>query len=253
MEAFPFEFLHAEHRRILQEAEKQGVVLRLLGALAFELRCPRHVHLRSALGRQLSDLDYVALSKQWEQVVDLLSSLGYAFDERRALLHGHDRVIFFHPEGLRVDVFFDRLDMCHVVDLRDRLTIHPETISLADLLLEKLQIVRITEKDIVDIVVLFLEYPVTSGEEGISGVYVGQRLSGNWGFYYTATENLKKIRDTFLGAFPSLGDAERATVRGRIDEMLGYIERCPKTLGWKLRARIGPAVRWYKEVGELTR
>ncbi len=253
MENFSFPFLHAEHRRIQQEAERQGVVLRLLGALAFELRCPTHAPLRAALGRQLSDLDYVAPSKQWEQVVNLLTSLGYAFDERRALLHGHDRVIFFHPEGLRVDVFFDRLDMCHVVELRDRLTIHPETISLADLLLEKLQIVRITEKDIVDIIVLFLEHPVRDTEEGINGAYIAQRLSGDWGFYYTATENLKQVRDTFLAALPSLSETDRATVRARIDEILGHIERFPKTLGWKLRARIGPAVRWYKEVGELTR
>jgi len=253
VETFSFQFLHAEHRRILQEAENQGVTLRLLGALAFELRCPTHASLRSALGRQLSDLDYVAPSKQWEKVVNLLTGLGYAFDERRALLHGQDRVIFFHPEGLRVDVFFDRLDMCHAVELRDRLGIHPETISLADLLLEKLQIVQITEKDIVDIVVLFLEHPVTETEEGINAAYIAQRLSGDWGFYYTATQNLKKVRDLFLAALSLLSESDRARVRAGIDQMIEHIERYPKTLTWKVRSRIGPAVRWYKEVGELTR
>ena len=106
MDVFPFEMLYKEHRRIAVEAEKRKVIIRLLGALAFELRCSQYAHLRSALGRQLSDLDYVALSRQWDAIIELLTSLGYSFDERRAMLHGHDRVIFFHPNGLQVDVFF---------------------------------------------------------------------------------------------------------------------------------------------------
>jgi hypothetical protein len=253
LDVFSFELLHEEHQRIAAEARKRAVVLRLLGALAFELRCSQYAHLRSALGRQLSDLDYVALSSQWDTVVELLTSLGYAFDERRAMLHGHDRVIFFHPNGLRVDVFFDRLDMCHVVDLRDRLTVDQDTISLADLLLEKMQIVRITEKDIIDTVVLFLAHPVTFTDEGINANYVAWRLAQDWGFYHTATTNLRRIRDEFVDQCHLLSDGERQMVRDRIGQVLERIEAQPKTLRWRMRARIGTSVKWYKDVGELVR
>lgn len=253
MDVFPFEMLYKEHQRIAVEAEKREVILRLLGALAFELRCSKYASLRSALGRQLSDLDYVALSRQWDAIIGLLTSLGYSFDERRAMLHGHDRVIFFHPNGLRVDVFFDRLDMCHVVDLRDRMTVDQDTISLADLLLEKMQIVRITDKDIIDTIVLFLEHPVTSTDEGINADYVARRLAYDWGFYYTATTNLQRIRDEFVNHYDTLGDSDRQMVRDRVEQVLGRIEAEPKTLQWKMRARIGTSVKWYKDVGELVR
>jgi hypothetical protein len=253
MEVFPFEMLYEEHQRIAAEAEKQGVTLRLLGALAFSLRCPEYAPLRSELGRELTDLDYVALSSQWDDVIELLKSLGYDFDERWAMLHGHDRVLFYHPSGLRVDVFFDRLDMCHLVDLRDRLAVHRETIPLADMLLEKMQIVRITEKDIIDTIILFLEHPVTSAEEGIHAGYVARRLAHDWGFYHTLSTNLGRIRDEFVDQWELLDEEHRGTVRQRIGQMLDRIEAEPKTLKWKARARIGTSLKWYRDVGELVR
>jgi hypothetical protein len=253
MDVFPFELLNQEHQRILAGAEKNGIMIRLLGALAFDLRCPKYADLRRALGRQLSDLDYMALSKQWEQIVKLLTGLGYSFDERRAMLHGLDRVIFFHPNGLRVDIFFDQLDMCHKVDFRNRLTIDPQTISLADLLLEKLQIVRITEKDIIDCIILFLEHPISETDEGINARYIAARLSSDWGFYYTATHNLQRFRDEFLTHYALITEPHRQIVRTRMDQMLQYIQAEPKTLKWKLRAQVGTSLKWYKDVGELER
>jgi hypothetical protein len=253
MDEFPFELLSQEHHRILEAANQNKVTMRLLGALAFELRCPEQAGLRKALGRTLSDLDYTALSKQWEQVINVLTGLGYEFDERRAMLHGLDRVIFFHPEGLRVDVFFDRLDMCHTVDFRERISLDPETITLADLFLEKMQIVRITQKDIIDTIVLFIAYPVTDTEEGINAAYIAKRMSSDWGFYYTSTTNLKRVRDEFLDQFDLIPEADRRLARGRMDEMLNRIETAPKSLPWKLRAQVGTRTKWYKDVGELER
>jgi hypothetical protein len=253
MDEFPFEILHQEHQRILEEAEKKQIVIRLLGALAFDVRCPNYFELRRALGRTLSDLDYMAISKQWEQIVELLTGLGYSFDERRAMLHGLDRVIFFHPNGLRVDIFFDKLDMCHEIDFRNRLTIDPQTISLSDLLLEKLQIVRINEKDIIDIIILLLEHPILESEEGINARYIVTRMASDWGFYYTAKTNLQLSRDTFLNKYDLLGENQRKIVHDKIDQILNRIEAEPKTMKWKLRAQIGSRAKWYKDVGELER
>jgi hypothetical protein len=253
VDVFPFETLYEEHRRIAAAADQKGVALRLLGALAFTLRCPDHATLRTELGRELSDLDYVALSKQWDGVIQLLTGLEYEFDERRAMLHGQDRLIFFHPNSLRVDVFFDRLDMCHIVDLRNRLAVDPDTIPLADLLLEKMQIVRLTEKDVIDTFTLLLEHAVTPGDEGISAEHIARRLAYDWGFFHTFSTNMRRVRDEFLNRYPQLGQDERRTVRQRIDQLLDRIEAEPKTARWKLRARVGTAAKWYKDVGDLVR
>jgi hypothetical protein len=253
MDVFSFKLLHQEHQRILAQSKKEGVTLRLLGALAFELRCQEFADLRLAMGRTLSDLDYLGLTTQWDKVVKLITSLGYSFDERRAMLHGHERLIFFHPDGLRVDVFFDRLDMCHTIDLRQRLAVHDQTIPLADLLLEKLQIVQITEKDIIDIIILFLAHPVEQNESGINAEYIAWRMAWDWGFYHTSLTNLQLVRDQQLPRFDLLSESQRTLVRARIEEMLQAIERVPKTVKWKLRSKVGTSVKWYKDVGDLVR
>ena len=253
MDVFSFDLLYQEHQRILAQSKKEGVDLRLLGALAFELRCREYADLRAAMGRTLSDLDYLGLTKQWDEMVKVITSLGYSFDERRAMLHGHERLIFFHPDGLRVDVFFDRLDMCHTIDLRERLAVHDQTIPLSDLLLEKLQIVQITEKDIIDIIILFLAYPVTENESGINADYIAGRMAWDWGFYHTSLTNLRLVRDQHLPRFDLLMESQHTLVQARIEEMLQAIELVPKTLKWKLRARVGTSVKWYKDVGDLVR
>ncbi len=245
--------MDSEARRIAEQAQENGVTLRLIGALAFERQCPRYNYLREAMGRELSDLDFVAFSKQWDQIVQLLTHMGYSFDERRAMLHGADRIIFFHPEGFRVDIFFDRLDMCHVVDFRKRLHIDPVTISVTDLLLEKLQIVEITRKDIIDTLVLLREHRINQTEAGINADYVARRFGTDWGFYYTATENLKHMREKSLAEFDALTEKDRAVVGEQIEQLLDRIETEPKSLLWQARAAIGPRLRWYKPVGDLTR
>jgi hypothetical protein len=245
--------MESEASRILERADSAGVTLRLLGALAFERRCPKFNHLRLAMGRELSDLDFAALLNQWDQVVDLVAKMGYSFDERRAMLHGNDRVIFFHANGFRVDIFFDKLDMCHVVDFRNRIDIDKETISVTDLFLEKIQIVELTRKDVIDTIVLLREHEVRTSELGINIDYLASIFRDDWGFYHTARQNLEYIREDALRDFEALGDDDRSTVTSRIDAMLEGLVEEPKTAKWRMRAAIGPRIRWYKDVGEFTR
>ena len=62
-------------------------------------------------------------------------------------LHGHNASTSTAPDGLPIDVFMGRMDMCHDLDLRDRLELFSPTVTAADLALSKLQIVEFTEKD----------------------------------------------------------------------------------------------------------
>lgn len=201
--------------QLIDEATKRGVVLRLMGALAVEHRCPILWPLAQAGGRETADVDLVALGKQWREIVSLFEATEYEVDERHAMLHGQDRLNFFHPRGFRVDVFLDRLNMCHSLDLRDRLRIHSMTLPLADLLLQKLQIVELTRKDVVDIVVLLGEHEVGEDESVINGAFIASRLSGDWGFYHTATQNLTHIRDESLNELNFVPEQERGSMRAR--------------------------------------
>jgi len=239
-----------EAERVVDLARQNDVTLRIMGATAFRIHCPKYAGLHSSLGRELSDLDFAGLSKQKDRVVKLVKETGYPMDRKMEfMMKMYGRYKFQNAETSCVlDVFFDRLEMCHTIEFSKRLELDYPTLSLADLLLEKLQIVQLTEKDIKDACVLLLEHEVgQEAPETVDANYIAQLFSDDWGFYYTATTNLEKIR----GALPTLNplrEDHKATISNRIEGLLRAIETKPKSMGWKMRARIGPSKKWYREV-----
>jgi len=64
--------------------------------------------------------------------------------------------------GLHIDIFYEKLDFCHVIYWKDRLDVDHPSIPLAEMLLEKMQIVQINEKDIIDTIMLLLEHSLAT-------------------------------------------------------------------------------------------
>ena len=118
-----------------------------------------------------------------------------------------------------------------------------------------MQIVEINLKDFKDTVVLMLEHPLSNHQAGPKSIdvgYITDIMRQDWGFYYTFTTNLKRVPEHF-GEFPSIRDDQRSLVADRINALLEAIETAPKTLGWKMRSKIGTRSRWYQEVSEKGR
>jgi hypothetical protein len=153
-----------------------------------------------------------------------------------------------------VDVFFDKLDFCHAIDFRKRLEVDYPTISLADLVLEKLQIVEINEKDLKDMIVVLLEHAIGDSDapETINGAYISTLLSEDWGFFHTLTTNLNKV-DQFTDSYEALVPEQRTDVHGKVATLRQLVESRPKSFGWKVRARVGTSRKWYKDVAEERR
>jgi hypothetical protein len=237
-----------EAMRIQREAEEAGIPLRLLGSLAFRLQCPKNAAHFEALDRRITDIDFAASTRHRDQLLAFFKQQGYMIDENTLYLGGGFRYIFEHPEDrTHIDIFFDRLEMCHTVVFQDRLTIDDRTISLADLLLEKLQIVEINRKDIKDTAVLLLEHRVGQDDGTIDMEYIGPIMSRDWGFFYTLATNLAKIKAA-VAKFDTFDEHEKAIVGRRIDEILEWIDNSPKSLKWKARAMIGTRIKWYRQV-----
>jgi hypothetical protein len=235
---------------IVAKAKEQGLELRILGSLAYRLHCPANLHLFEEMGRDLTDVDFAASSRQRKEVRRFIEDLGYVIDQDLLVTAEGKRYAFSDPESkMVVDVFFDELFFCHPIPLRDRLALDFPTITPTDLLLEKMQIVEINPKDVKDSLVLLLEHPAdASGPDAIDGGYIARLLASDWGFYYTVSTNLGKLRRD-LDDSP-LTKEQAAIIRQRIDGLANAIEEEPKTGKWKLRARIGPRKRWYQEVAE---
>lgn len=237
---------------IVEAARQRNVPLRLLGATAIYYQCPNSSLLAGVMKRQLTDLDFVTLSKYNHRIPELFASLHLVPNERVNTLYGAHRQIYYDPQNSRqVDVFFDKLSFNHEINFEGRFDLDPVTISLADLLLEKLQIVKMSEKDAKDIIVLVHGHDIGDGSAGtIDANYVAKLLSNDWGFYYTTVTNLKKVRD-YLRGVQSLSDADRALVEGRLDALTQRIESEKKSLKWNLRAKVGTRTPWYSEAEDV--
>jgi hypothetical protein len=240
--------------KIAELGESKGIPLRLMGALAIYLHCSDEAKaFHEALSRQFTDIDFMTTADR-EKVKKFFLEIGYKPRERFMAIMAEARHIYEKPElGIHVDVFFNELDMCHKIDFRKRLLIDYPTISLADLLLEKLQIVEINEKDVKDVIVLLIDHKIGDKDEKetINIEYIADLLSKDWGFYYTVTTNLNKIKKLVDSYAQVLTQNKVEDVKNKIDIILDKIEKKPKSMGWKMRAKIGTKTKWYKEVEEI--
>jgi hypothetical protein len=243
-----------EARRLTEEAQKQGLVLRVMGPIALHFYFPDYVDLyrrMERLGeRVFTDIDYASYSKCRGKLVPFFEKQNYDLEKRAAMLSGGERHIFFSDRIPMIDVFYDRLNYNHPIDYRGRLEIHPYCVSLTDLLLQKLQIVQINDKDLKDAMLLLLAASVGETDNGVINVkYIAKLMSDDWGFYYTSTTNLQRIKTAMAGV-AALTDQQRTTIGEKADRVLQSIENAPKSGKWNGRAKVGAKKIWYNEVSD---
>jgi hypothetical protein len=234
-----------EGRRVIAAAERENVMLRLLGGVAVRLRS---AGLPPALQREYKDLDFVTTKKASGDAAQLLRALGYEPHTAFNTMNSKERLLFFDDaHGRQVDVFVSSFRMCHAIPFEGRLGAQDGTVPLAELVLTKLQIIELNEKDVRDAVALFVEHDVTGDDTGINGERVAELCADDWGLWRTITRNLESVR-SHLGSY----DVDRDLVSTRLSDLQQQIENMPKARAWKLRDKIGERKRWYElpeEVG----
>jgi hypothetical protein len=236
---------------VVREANTRGIPLKLLGGQAVRLLCPLFPH----RARDDQDMDFACISSKKRDVIAFFAEQGFLGDQRFNTLHGDRQMYFTTADGkTSVDVVMDRLNMCHVLDFHDRIDRLPETLDVADLLLTKLQVFELNRKDVHDILHLFSGFPVAEGDEpGTIGTErVGTLVGEDWGWWRTATMNLEKVILYAEGRPPDLvpedppfDPSEQART------LLDVCATTPKTLKWKLRAKVGDRVQWYQLPEEI--
>jgi hypothetical protein len=240
--------LHGEARRLVEVITERGVPARLTGGLAIARRCPSAR--RAPLARRYEDVDLVCAPRAGRQLTEALTAAGYVEDAQFNALHGAQRLYFRDPaHGGHVDVFMGVVRMCHVLDLRDRLDLLPDTITPSDLLLSKLQVVELNAKDGLDLLALLHDQPLVAGSHAaLDPEYLGGLWGQDWPLWRTSQLTLRKL-DQLAPATLDRAAADRVAAAIRaLDELM---ERCEKSRRWKLRARIGDRVRWYELPEEI--
>lgn len=239
-----------EALRLTAAATEAGLGLRLMGGLAVwavssSVRIP-------PFARDYGDLDFAVRKRDGRAVTPFLLTEGYVAERMFNSIHGAQRLNFGHPDGLwTIDVVIDALRMSHVIDLQGRLEPGPPTLDLADLLLTKLQVWEINAKDLADITCLLADRPLAAEGSDGEAIDVGRILAltgADWGTCHTLERNLREVaafareRRPVGAAFDPVAQAE---------ELLADIAVGRKSVGWKLRARIGERVKWYEVPEEV--
>jgi hypothetical protein len=230
-----------EAERISAAASAGKVPAKLVGGAAVNLHCSSAR--QAPLKRKYGDLDFVASSKQRQAVQKLFESLGYQGDRRFNTLNGDQRLLYLDGvNGRQIDVFIDRMKMCHVIELANRLGHAGPTLTPADLLLSKLQVYEVNMKDLVDTSALLLDHPIADhDEDAINAAYLARLTSEDWGLHRTLQLNSGRVRDAAREL-----DVDAGLVSQRLDELWARIDAQPKSFKWKLRARVGDRVSWYE-------
>jgi hypothetical protein len=268
----PTEVFMRESQSIVERAKDEGLTLRVIGGLGIAMHCQEFSEFAKKLGRtgtgvvkgqEYSDLDFVSYRKQRDKVKEVFGKIGYV--KRRATLSSaaSERQIYYHPKGwFYVDVFFDQLLVAnHSIDFRGRLELDYPTITVTDMLLEKVQMWEaFGVKDLKDCLLLLKAHDVKeqNEKEGIDASYIARILAQDWGFWYTATTNLHNIT-RFVSELDKLGpeaqidpalvtDKERSDINEKISALLNRTEAEPKSFGWKMRAKVGTKKQWYNHV-----
>ncbi|MGD0548968.1 MAG: hypothetical protein ABSA81_00305 [Candidatus Bathyarchaeia archaeon] len=213
------DFLEEAHR-IMDAAKTEGVLLRLLGALAFHIHCPKFSYMQGRV---------------------------------RALFGS--RLIFYDASdsSRHCDVFLDKLEFCHDVVFQGRLEVDDPTVPLAELLLEKMQIVKLNEKDAIDTIMLLREHQIGgSDDDTINADHLSRLTARDWGLWKTFTINLENVRKA-VQTYEKLSEEDKKDVSSKITALRARIDNEPKTRGWKIRSQIGERRKWYRDVDELLR
>jgi hypothetical protein len=244
--------LEHEVVRILETAERAQVPVRVLGSIGVAMHCPDAGALIERFERTYADIDLAAYRRDASGLVAALSGMGYVEDREVTINSEGRRLIFDHPATrIHLDVFFDQLEFCHRIPLRNRLEADRPTIPLAELLLSKLQIVRLNQKDAVDACLLLLDHELGDGDvDCIDMARIGRLCADDWGWWRTLTMNLEKVR-ALAEAYPQLDGPQRLRVAAACNRLKQAIDEVPKSLGWRMRARVGDRRQWWTDVDEV--
>ncbi len=242
-----------EARRLVQAGAARGLTLRLLGGLAIREHSPSATH--RTLARAYPDIDFVVPAKAKAAIEGFMTAEGYTPNKTFNTLSGDHRQLYYDMERNRqVDVFVGSFEMCHKLPLADRLDAEPLTVPLAELFLSKAQIVTLNRKDVLDLIVLLLDHQVGTGDqETINQAVIADLCGKDWGLYTTVTVNMEKLNTILAKGEVELDDARKSAVNRQLAALKAAMDGAPKTLAWKMRAKVGTRVRWYEEVEEVQR
>ena len=225
----------------VQEGDRRGIRLRVLGGVAVRLLCKEIISEHSQLDRLCGDVDIAGLSEDAPQIGEILQRQGFQPHREFNFLNVSSRMLF-SKERLKVDVILDEFRMNHRWPIRERLLPGQTVLPFEDLMLTKLQVVHLSEKDVTDLLALGLK----SFDESPDISYMKGLCLHSWGFTHTVFRTCQKL--TNLNG--EILDHNQEQAIGIYTCLADELKHAKKSLKWRIRAMIGERILWYEPAEE---
>lgn len=239
---------------ITRTASENGATIRLLGGVAVAILCSDIYSRYPVLERTPHDIDFMGYAKQSHKITRAMKGIEIAGDQRFNALYGNMRLKFLDnavgETPMVIDVFLDKFKQSHEIPMKGRLEKMETTITPTDLLMTKLQIWEINQKDIQDIVSLLAADGKFSGSDArIDEKRIADLTSDDWGLWKTSMNNIAKVHQFIESLDPGNGlDSEVLPKLERINRTLSDSK---KSIRWKMRSVVGEKVPWYETPEEV--
>ena len=240
-----------EGPQLVRDAEHNGLSARLIGGVGIRLLLGERFD--PTFARPLHDIDLFVGKRDSRKLEELIKEHGWQAAREFNALNGARRLLFTDPDSeAQIDVFVEAFEMCHSLPLGDGLRDEGPTLPGTELLMTKLQIVELNQKDRDDCYALL--YGCTIGDSGpatIDPARLAHLTAHDWGLQHTFELNLSRLKSD-LGERPLPADGPQV-IGDAIASITSAIEAEPKSRGWRLRAKIGERKQWYEEPEEVRR
>lgn len=237
------DFLLEKAIAIIELAKEKNIQLRLLGGLGVYNKCFQVNDLFTLHREPFSDIDLVCYGKDIVSLENLFLTINYEQDKVFKTQFGYQRRVFYSPENISVEVFLNDLYLCQTVKTGNRLILDFPTITSTDLFLSKIQKINLSHKDVIDLIILLSNIPLTDNEDSINISYITTLCASDWRWWKTISDNL-----SFIKNYKTIFD------KNRIDLAIGILEdrihKSKKNIFWSLRNIIGTKINWYNQVDD---
>ncbi len=236
---------------ILAKAKSNKITLKLLGGIAFWKCCPQNRDLFLLFNRNIKDIDFYSTSEFKSKIETiLLRDFKLKMDWGLATIPYSLRSVFYNDKNKKVcEINYNKLIYSHEFYVKNNNFENVyDIIPLTDLLVSKLQIHAISEKDVIDVIVLLLEYDFDDVNENyISLRRVSELCYKDWGLEHTIRKNCIIIYK-HLSSLQHSVPFDKGKISSKLLEILNKIKRSKKSLKWKIRNHFSEIYDWYNYV-----
>ena len=225
----------------------RGQVLRLVGSTGIRLHCPPAAAALDRLGRPAKDIDVVCRHEDRKGLRRLLEERGWEVDRDLLVAMEGRRYAFRHPtSGLELDVFVDRLEFCHTIELRDRLGAGTSPCRSRTSCCRSSRSSGRRSPTVWTPARCWLptRYRRGRGARGHRRLVRRRAAGPGLGAPPPPSPTSAALRD-----HPE-GNGAASTVAERVDALLAAIQAAPKSVRWRARARVGERMQWWQDVDE---